>query len=175
MTLTPPRTRPRLPLRAGALAAALLLTLGACGGDDLDGETSAPISGTPSAEPEPSASASEEPTATPTPEPTASASQDPSGRISIAAPAPGAAVAAPFEVRGEANVYEATVSWEVRDGDDVVADGFTTAEAAYTMAPYEFIVEDVQPGDYTLVVFEADASGGEGTTARTEQPITVTP
>lgn len=84
-------------------------------------------------------------------------------------------MAAPFEVRGEANVYEATVSWELRDGEDVVAEGFTTAEEAYTMAPYRFTVEGVGPGDYLLVVFEQDASDGEGSTARTEQPVTVTP
>lgn len=165
----------RRPLGAAALAAALLLTLGACGEGDLVGETSAPSSGSPSAEPEPSGSPTEEATATPTTETTATASSDPSGRITITAPGPGEAVAAPFEVRGEAEVYEATVSWELRDGEGVVAEGFTTAEEAYTMAPYSFTVEGVEPGDYTLVVFEADASGGEGSTARTEQPVTVTP
>lgn len=175
MSLTSQRAAVRLPLRAAGLAAALLLTLGACSDGDLVGETSAPASGSPSAEPAPSASTAEEPTATPTAETTASASSDPSGRLTITAPAPGAAVAAPFEVRGEANVYEATVSWELRDGDEVVADGFTTAEEAFTMAPYRFTVENVSPGSYTLVVLEADASGAEGSTARTEQPVTVTP
>ncbi|MDP3967746.1 MAG: Gmad2 immunoglobulin-like domain-containing protein [Nocardioides sp.] len=174
MSPTPLHVPFRAPLRAVALAAALLLTLGACG-DDVVGETSAPTSGTPSAEPEPSASPTDEPKSTPSAAPTASASSDPSGRITITAPAPGAEVAAPFEVRGEANVYEATVSWELRDGEGIVADGFTTADEAYTMAPYRFTVEGVPSGDYTLVLFEADASDGEGTTARTEQPVTVTP
>jgi hypothetical protein len=175
MTLTPCRSPLHAPLRAVALAATLVLALGACGEGEMSGGTSAPTTGTPSAEPEASESPTAEPTSTPSAAPTASASSDPSGRITITSPAPGAEVAAPFEVRGEANVYEATVSWELRDGSDVVADGFTTAEEALTMAPYRFTVEGVSPGDYTLVVFEADASGGEGTTARIEQPVTVTP
>ena len=45
-------------------------------------------------------------------------------------------------------------------GDRVVKRGFTTAEKCCTMSPYSFKVDDVPPGDYTLVVHDEDASGG---------------
>jgi hypothetical protein len=77
-------------------------------------------------------------------------------------PAEGAEVSVPFEVSGLANAFEANVQWELMQGDTVVKDGFTTAEEAFTMAPYSFRVKDVPPGDYTLVVHDSDPSGGEG-------------
>lgn len=76
-------------------------------------------------------------------------------------PGEGAEVSSPFEVSGLAAAFEANVLWELRDGDRVVADGFTTAEECCRMAPFSFRVE-APPGEYTLVVQDSDPSGGEG-------------
>lgn len=77
-------------------------------------------------------------------------------------PGDGATVAAGDQVNGLANSFEATVLWELRQGDTVVEQGFTTAEEAFRMAPYSFELPDVPAGEYLLVVSEDDPSGGEG-------------
>lgn len=82
-------------------------------------------------------------------------------QVWIIDPAEGAEVTSPFEVSGLAAAFEATVVWELRSGDTVVADGFTTAEECCRMEPYAFQVE-APPGEYTLVVQDTDPSGGEG-------------
>lgn len=83
-------------------------------------------------------------------------------QVWIIEPSEGMEVTAPFEVSGLAAAFEATVVWELRDaGGTVVKSDFTTAEECCTMAPYSFEV-DVPPGEYTLVVQDTDASGGEG-------------
>lgn len=66
------------------------------------------------------------------------------------------------EVSGIGAFFEANVVWELRQGDEVVESGFTTAEQCCTMAPYSFELPDVPAGDYLLVVKDEDASGGEG-------------
>jgi hypothetical protein len=68
---------------------------------------------------------------------------------------------APFTVSGLGAAFEANLVWELRQGDRVVKQGFTTAEVCCEMAPYSFEV-NVPPGDYTLVVEDTDPSGGEG-------------
>ena len=83
-------------------------------------------------------------------------------QVWIIDPAEGAELTVPFEVTGLANAFEANVQWELMQGDTVVAEGFTTAEEAFRMAPYSFTVKNVPPGDYTLVVHDSDPSGGEG-------------
>jgi hypothetical protein len=83
-------------------------------------------------------------------------------QVWITEPGESAEVSTPFKVSGLAAAFEATVLWELRAGDKVVADGFTTAEECCTMAPYTFTVKNVSPGDYTLVVTDNDPSGGEG-------------
>ncbi len=82
-------------------------------------------------------------------------------QVWIIDPADGARVTSPFEVNGLAAAFEANVLWELRDGDRVVQEGFTTAEECCTMAPYSFEVT-APPGEYTLVVQDSDPSGGEG-------------
>jgi hypothetical protein len=82
-------------------------------------------------------------------------------QVWVVTPAEGAEVTAPFEVSGLAAAYEATVEWELRQGNRVVRKDFTTAEECCTMAPYSFLVQ-APPGEYTLVVRDTDASGGEG-------------
>lgn len=82
-------------------------------------------------------------------------------QVWIIDPAEGAEVTSPFEVSGLAAAFEANVVWELRDGDKVVEQGFTTARACCKMEPYSFEVS-APPGEYTLIVTDSDASGGEG-------------
>jgi spore germination protein GerM len=81
--------------------------------------------------------------------------------VSIATPAEGAVVPTRFEVTGQAATFEANVVWELKRGEEVVRQGFTTARECCTQSPYSFEVTAV-PGDYTLVVHDTDESDGEG-------------
>ncbi len=63
-------------------------------------------------------------------------------------------------VTGVAAVFEANVIWELLvGGDAVVASGFATAQECCTLSPYEFVLEGLEPGTYTLVVHDEDMSG----------------
>jgi hypothetical protein len=92
---------------------------------------------------------------------TQSAAEDVLAQVWIITPADGQEVTTPFDVEGLAAAFEATVVWELRDGDRVVEEGFTTARECCTMAPYSFRVS-APPGEYTLVVQNTDPSAGEG-------------
>lgn len=83
-------------------------------------------------------------------------------QVWIIDPQHGDTVDAGAEVSGIGAFFEANVVWELRQGDQVVESGFTTAEQCCTMAPYSFELPDVPAGDYVLVVKDEDASGGEG-------------
>ena len=84
-------------------------------------------------------------------------------QILVESPLPGDTVRSPIRVRGTANVFEATVSLEVRDeGENVVQRGFTTATAGTgTRGTFdaELAVPDVE-GPVTIVAFEASAEDG---------------
>jgi spore germination protein GerM len=86
-------------------------------------------------------------------------------QVWIISPSEGETVTSPFKVKGVGAFFEANVVWELRQGDKVVASsrksGPVMAEECCTMAPYSFTVK-APPGDYTLVVTDEDASGGEG-------------
>jgi hypothetical protein len=75
-------------------------------------------------------------------------------------PPEGAKLTTPFTVSGLANAFEATVHWELSQDGTVVKHGTTTAKQAFVMAPYEFTVKSVPPGDYTLTVTDDDPTGG---------------
>ena len=79
--------------------------------------------------------------------------------VQVDNPSDGATVTASFTVSGRAAAFEANVVWELKQGDTVVKDGFTTAQECCTLAPYSFEVTDVAPGSYTLVVHDTDESG----------------
>jgi hypothetical protein len=76
-------------------------------------------------------------------------------------PTEGAVVPPRFEVTGQAATFEANVVWELKQGETVVREGFTTAEQCCTLSPYSFTVS-APPGEYTLVVHDTDESDGEG-------------
>lgn len=74
---------------------------------------------------------------------------------------------------GEASVFEATVSWEFRQGSRVVKVGHTNAETgAPGRGPWSDVA-DVPPGNYVLRAFESSAEDGRPTFVD-DKPVTVT-
>lgn len=68
-----------------------------------------------------------------------------------------------LEASGVASSFEATVPWEIRRGDEVVLDGFTTAEGWMDkLYPWEATIDvsGLEPGGYTFVARTDDPSGG---------------
>jgi hypothetical protein len=98
-------------------------------------------------------------------------------QILVESPLPGDRVATPIHVRGTANVFEATVSFEVRDGHGkVVLRSFTTATSGTgTRGTFEtaLAVPSVA-GPVTIVAFEASAEDGRPLHV-TKVPVTVEP
>ena len=84
-------------------------------------------------------------------------------QILVESPLPGDPVTSPIRVRGTANVFEATVSFEVRDaGENVVQRSFTTATSGTgTRGTFDtrLAVPDLE-GQATIVAFEASAEDG---------------
>lgn len=77
------------------------------------------------------------------------------------------------EFGGTATVFEATVSWELRQGDRVVQEGFSTAtEGAPGRGDWSGTA-DVPPGDYVLRAYESSARDGSVTWLDTKR-VTVT-
>lgn len=81
--------------------------------------------------------------------------------IVIESPLDGDVVTSPVTLRGTANVFEATVSIEVRDaGGKVVLESFTTATSGTgTRGTYETELE-LPDGATTIVAFESSAKDG---------------
>ncbi|MCA1710130.1 MAG: GerMN domain-containing protein [Actinobacteria bacterium] len=61
---------------------------------------------------------------------------------------------------GEATVFEATVSWEIRQGGQVVQKGFTNASTGAPGRGTWSAKADVPPGSYVLRAFESSAEDG---------------
>ncbi|CAN5312293.1 hypothetical protein BH24ACT10_BH24ACT10_10250 [soil metagenome] len=61
---------------------------------------------------------------------------------------------------GTATVFEATVSWQLRQGDTVVTEGFSTATTGAPERGEWQATADVPPGDYELWAFESSAKDG---------------
>jgi hypothetical protein len=77
-------------------------------------------------------------------------------------------------VRGEACVFEATVSWELLRDGDVVDEGFVTASVgAPGRGTYEIGLGSLVPGSYAVRVFELSAEDGRKVSAETTMPFTV--
>lgn len=93
--------------------------------------------------------------------------------VNLTAPEQGASVSGGrLQVSGVGNSFEANLGWEVRRGDTVVKDGYTTMSGwmGDKLYPFEMAVDvgDLAPGDYTLRVTTDDPSGGEGVGAMTD-------
>jgi hypothetical protein len=85
--------------------------------------------------------------------------------VSVTAPESDSTVSGTFTASGVASSFEATVPWEIRQGDQVVLDGFATAEGWMDkLYPWETEVDvsSLAPGEYTFVALTDDPSGGEG-------------
>lgn len=84
--------------------------------------------------------------------------------VSISDPAEGASLGGTFEATGRASSFEGTVLWQVRDGDEVVLDGFTTAggDWATELGPWTATVDlsGLPSGTYTFAAMTDDPSGG---------------
>jgi len=83
------------------------------------------------------------------------------GTVWIISPQDGDTVPSTFTVSGRGAFFEANVSWQLLKDGAVVQDGHATADEGMTLSPYSFQVT-APPGDYTLRVYDADVSGGEG-------------
>lgn len=86
------------------------------------------------------------------------------GDNTVFSPEPNETVDGPeVTVRGEGTAFEGTLLYEVMrpETDEVVAHDFVQAGANGTVEPFEFTVE-LEPGFYTVRVWEPDASDGEG-------------
>jgi hypothetical protein len=98
-------------------------------------------------------------------------------QILVESPLPGDRVTSPIRVRGTANVFEATVSFEVRDvNGKVLLRSFTTATSG-TGTRGTFETELAVPnvtGPVTIVAFEASAEDGSPLHVTTV-PVTVAP
>jgi hypothetical protein len=85
--------------------------------------------------------------------------------VSISDPAEGNEYEGSFIARGRANSFEATVPWEIRDGDTVVKRGSATAlgtiDKLYSWKT-DVDLTGIAPGTYTFVAMTDDPSGGEG-------------
>lgn len=81
--------------------------------------------------------------------------------IWVDSPLPGATLASPVTVTGQACVFEATVSWELLQGSTVVTSGFTMANAGCPdRGTYSIAVGTVPAGAYTIRVFETSMKDG---------------
>ena len=79
--------------------------------------------------------------------------------VLLDSPADGATVESPLTVEGRGNTVEANVQWQVLSGDEVVEEGFETAGTMGDFRPFSFTV-DLEPGDYTVRVFEMSMEDG---------------
>ena len=89
---------------------------------------------------------------------------DVSGLVNVTSPEQGGVVTGDtLEASGVASSFEANLLWEIRQGDQVVLDGFATAEGwmdkLYPWAT-SIDVSALDPGDYTFVARTDDPSGG---------------
>lgn len=85
--------------------------------------------------------------------------------VSVTSPEQGSTVGATFTASGVASSFEATVPWQIRQGDRVVKKGFTTADGWMDrLYPWQARVDvsDLAPGSYTFVALTDDPSDGEG-------------
>lgn len=95
---------------------------------------------------------------------TAAPQLDVLGLVNVTSPEEGTTVSGTFTADGVASSFEATVPWQVRRGEEVVLDGFSTAEGWMDrLYPWETEVDvsSLEPGEYTFVALTDDPSGGE--------------
>lgn len=86
--------------------------------------------------------------------------------VNITSPEEASTVSGPTLVAsGRASSFEANVPWQIFRGDELVLDGFATAEGSFDrLYPWETDIDisGLEPGEYTFVAVTDDPSGGEG-------------
>jgi immunoglobulin-like protein involved in spore germination/sporulation and spore germination protein len=85
--------------------------------------------------------------------------------VNVTTPEESQAVTGTFTAEGVASSFEATVPWQIRQGDQVVKEGFSTALGwVDKLYPWQTDVDvsDLEPGEYAFVALTDDPSGGEG-------------
>jgi hypothetical protein len=96
--------------------------------------------------------------------------------VSVSSLSDGETVNDRFVVSGVANSFEATVPWEVRQGDQVVAKGSATADGWMDkLYPWTTTVNvsKLAPGTYTFAAMTDDPSGGAEGAGPTEDTKTI--
>ncbi|GAB2882967.1 Gmad2 immunoglobulin-like domain-containing protein [Nocardioides pacificus] len=113
----------------------------------------------------------------PTAEPLAQGEQlDVLALVNITDPTEGATVSGSFTATGVASSFEATVPWQIRQGEKVVDSGFTTAEGWMDkLYPWtaSIDVSALEPGEYTFVAMTDDPTGGSEGFGPTEDTRTI--
>jgi hypothetical protein len=113
----------------------------------------------------------------PASEPFANASENETlAMVGISSLSEGETVNDRFVVSGVANSFEATVPWEVRQGNRVVAHGFATADGWMDkLYPWttQVNVSKLAPGTYTFAAMTDDPSGGAEGAGPTEDTRTI--
>jgi hypothetical protein len=77
--------------------------------------------------------------------------------------------ALPGRFGGTASVFEATVSWQLRQGERVVREGFSTASTGAPGRGEWSAVVDAPAGSYELWAFESSAEDGSITWLHTKR------
>lgn len=80
--------------------------------------------------------------------------------VQITSPANGAVTGRKVTVRGEATVFEATVSWQILRNDMVVDDGSVTASKGAPERGTWSFTSTLPAGNYTIKAFESSAKDG---------------
>ena len=98
--------------------------------------------------------------------------------MNITYPGEGATVSGTFTADGVNNGFEASVTWRLLDGEEVVGEGFGTAEgwAEEKLFPWEVEVDvsGLEPGAYTFLASNDDPSGGaEGAGPHTDTRVII--
>ncbi len=85
------------------------------------------------------------------------------GRIWIDSPTEGQNVNAgtAVKVTGTSMAFEANIHWEVQDESGAIVQENFAMGGSQTFENYEFTIEDLEPGTYTLHVYAPDMSDGE--------------
>ncbi len=87
------------------------------------------------------------------------------GLVNVTSPEQGSTVTDSFTASGLASSFEGTVRWEIRTRDEVVLNGFTTAEGwVDKLYPWETTIDvsSLPAGAYTFAALTDDPSDGEG-------------
>lgn len=83
--------------------------------------------------------------------------------VSVTTPEEGATVSGSFTASGIGSSFEATIPWQIRQGDRVVKKGFATAEGwMERLYPWETTVDvsDLAPGEYVFAAMTDDPTAG---------------